>query len=265
MDAQAASQKEQTFTAADRTRIRAALLAYAKEHRIGVPTLRERIAKATGRTRNVASGKDPYLVDQKTLQRFLKDSHRTNDAFIVPLALFVEGRPILQATDHLGATLAAFFGPSSGEARKVSDASHLAGSYEVFGPRTLFPDTPGTSEPARWRGRAAPSGTATFAAQGDKLYLSASEYDYFDSAVCDGSTGKRSACEGAVVSFGHVIFALLRNQLSYLPKTYYLRETTDGALAGSVVEGIVRRDQESSYSYAASDDYLFRRIEADAP
>lgn len=89
MDPQAASQREQTFTATDRARIREALLAYAKVHRIGVPTLRVRISQATGRTRNVASGADPYLVDQKTLQRFLKDTHRTNDAFIVPLALFV--------------------------------------------------------------------------------------------------------------------------------------------------------------------------------
>lgn len=118
------------FTTADRDRMRSAILHYMEEHDIGVPTLRERIAKATGRTRNVPSGKDPYTIDLKTFQRFLNDSHRTNDSFLVPLAQWLKDMP--QPVDEIGAFAksAQQFFASAG--RASDDAPLGSGTLQVF-------------------------------------------------------------------------------------------------------------------------------------
>lgn len=258
---------EQAFTSEDRNRIRGALVSYAKAHQIGVPTLRERIAKATGRTRNVPSGNDPYLIDQKTLQRFLKNSHRTNDAFLVPLAEFVSRHSVGERDDLLSSTLAAYFGaPLPVESMQaLADTTELAGTYEIYGPRTLFPDESDLPASARWRGRAAASGNVVFSANQGRFALNIRESEYLDGSALNDDQRCRNVCEGALIQFGAVIFAVLRNQLSRLPKSYWLRLSADGALAGTVIEGSVRRDVESDYVYTASDDYLFRKIEEEEP
>lgn len=99
-----APERKTAFDAAERARIRAALLRYMEEHRIGVPTLQVRIAKASGRS--------PDLIPLKTLQRFLADSHRTNDAFLIPVYEFTKEMPTTAPTDQFAAVataLAAFF------------------------------------------------------------------------------------------------------------------------------------------------------------
>lgn len=251
------------FDEDEREHIRRALNQYRLDHQIGVPTLRQHISIATGRTRSDPRGNDPFLIDQKTLQRFLKGSHRTNDSFLIPLAQFVSSLPAPPAANRLGTALSAFFGPSStGSASDLSDPAHLAGAYDIFGPRTLFPETSDPQSGAHWRGRAQPSGRAVFSAESGKpLYLNISEREYIESAETADEDGKRNTFSGVLIQFGAVIFAILREQFSRLPKTYYLRQSSDGTLSGTVIEAAVRRDVESYYTYSSSDDYLFRKTE----
>ena len=69
------------YDLAQRERIRQTLLAYMKEHKIGVPRLAARIKEAVHRNPEIPV---------KTLQRFMKGEVRTIDMHVGFLAQFVE-------------------------------------------------------------------------------------------------------------------------------------------------------------------------------
>ena len=96
-----------TFSRDDRALLRAALIAYMEEHRIGVPTLQVRIAKAVGR--------EPHLLPLKTLQRFLADTSRTNDALLSLCSQFAEALKPKPGTEVLAEAAGTFF-ETSGDA-----------------------------------------------------------------------------------------------------------------------------------------------------
>lgn len=107
-EAQTAARKEQTrFEQADRERIRRALLRYMEENRIGVPTLQKLIAGAN----DLALDNLPL----KTLQRFLGDTHRSNDIMVRFCHRFAESLPDDDPLASFGEAVAAFVGgPADG-------------------------------------------------------------------------------------------------------------------------------------------------------
>lgn len=103
VEAQTAAQKEQTrFDQADRERIRRALLRYMEENRIGVPTLQKLIAEAN----DLALDNLPL----KTLQRFLGDTHRSNDIMVRFCHRFAAGLPDDDPVAAFGEAVAVFAG-----------------------------------------------------------------------------------------------------------------------------------------------------------
>jgi hypothetical protein len=88
------------YDLAQRERIREALLAYVKEHKIGVPRLAQRITETVHRN---------PVVPVKTLQRFMKGEVRTTDLQVGFLAQFVEKISKADPTPRLGLALNAFY------------------------------------------------------------------------------------------------------------------------------------------------------------
>ena len=88
------------YDLAQRERIRETLLAYVKEHKIGVPRLAARIKETVHRNPEIPV---------KTLQRFMKGEVRTTDMHVGFLAQFAEKVSRVDATPRLGAALDAFY------------------------------------------------------------------------------------------------------------------------------------------------------------
>ena len=88
------------YDLAQRERIRQTLLAYMKEHKIGVPRLAARIKETVHRNPEIPV---------KTLQRFMKGEVRTIDMHVGFLAQFVEKVSKEDPTLRLGFALSAFY------------------------------------------------------------------------------------------------------------------------------------------------------------
>jgi hypothetical protein len=88
------------YDLAQREQIREALIAYAKEHKIGVPRLASRIKENVHRN---------PTIPVKTLQRFMKGEVRTVDQYVGFLAQFAEKVSKADATPRLGFALSAFY------------------------------------------------------------------------------------------------------------------------------------------------------------
>lgn len=224
----------QTFDDAARQRMRAILLRYKKDHKIGVPTLRQRISLTTGRTRNDPSGKDPYLIDQKTLQRFLDGTHRTNDGFLVPLAQFIETLPAASdPIDELSVTLEKFFNVAA----LASSAPDLRGTvqqHQILSPAFSPPlsDQAAPERPAMMH-----SCEMLVEAQDGRIGLrvretpAPAESDTKGEAPSDNwrtRTGHRF--EGVVVPFDRFLFALMRDRLTNFPKVHWIEQSPNGDL-----------------------------------
>jgi hypothetical protein len=88
------------YDLAQREQLRQTLLAYMKEHKIGVPRLAQRVKETVHRNPEIPV---------KTLQRFLKGEVRTIDMHVGFLAQFVEKASNVDPTPRLGSALAAFY------------------------------------------------------------------------------------------------------------------------------------------------------------
>ena len=88
------------YDLAQRERIRETLLAYMKEHKIGVPRLAARIKETVHRNPEIPV---------KTLQRFMKGEVRTIDMHVGFLAQFAEKVSKVDPTPRLGFALSAFY------------------------------------------------------------------------------------------------------------------------------------------------------------
>jgi len=88
------------YDLAQRERLRQTLLAYMKEHKIGVPRLAARIKETVHRNPEIPV---------KTLQRFMKGEVRTIDMHVGFVAQFVEKVSEDDATPRLGFALIAFY------------------------------------------------------------------------------------------------------------------------------------------------------------
>lgn len=228
-DAQVESKpKRQTkFDAAERERIRRALLAYARENRIGAPNLQLHIAEKTGRT-----------VDQlgalKTLQRFLLGEGRVNDGFVAACALFAERAGAMTPHDELARDLGAFFARDIAEQPADEVPSRFAGNYAVWAGDTSFANLK-----VQIKGEDVnpdvPYGRCRISGSGRGLKVHEAE-TIPGSGGADGAF-RPAANEGMMLYFDPLIFVLLKNRLTRLPRIYWLRELPDGRLAGHAIHG----------------------------
>jgi hypothetical protein len=215
------------FDAAERERIRHALLAYARDNRIGAPNLHLHIAEKTGRT-----------VDQlgalKTLQRFLIGEGRVNDGFVAACAAFVERAGAVTPHDELARDLGSFFSRDIAEQPADEVPSRLAGDYEVWAGRTTFINfevqtASGGLSPNVPYGRCRLSGNG----RGLKVH----EREAAPGSDAAEGAFRPAANEGVMLYFNPLIFVLMKNKLTRLPRIYWLREFQGGELAGHAMHG----------------------------
>lgn len=225
---QAAATKNR-FDQADRDRIRRALLRYRLEHAIGVPTLQKEIAAANDLSLD--------RVPLKTLQRFLTNSHRSNEAMVRFCDRFVAGFAVADPVAALGEQLASFLGAwrSGHDCRPIPP--ELAGS---FAGRAKRAPEPGHTM------RVLPKGGA------DSVPFSKVEIELLpgrpfalmretvvnwdrqalDLSEADDKPMPRRAYEGIVIYPNGALFALMRNVVTGAPRTYWLAHHSGNRLAG---------------------------------
>lgn len=215
--------RQTKFDVAERERIRHALLAYARDNRIGAPNLQLHIAEKLGRT-----------VDEvgalKTLQRFLTGEGRVNDGFITVCAAFVERTGAMTSHDELAHDLGAFFMRDIADQPADEVPSRLAGDYEIWASEIWHAHFVVKSEhmkPGKSYNLCRISGSGRGLKVHELATASESAYGSF----------RPAANEGVMLYFDPLIFILLKNRLTRLPRVYWLREGQHGYLRGEAVHG----------------------------
>jgi hypothetical protein len=112
------------FDLAEREQLRQTLLAYMKEHKIGVPRLAQRVKDTVHRNPEIPI---------KTLQRFMKGEVRTLDMHVGFLAQFTEKVSKVDATPRLGFALSAFY--------SSTDKSDWSGSFAAVESEPSTPES----------------------------------------------------------------------------------------------------------------------------
>lgn len=242
------------FDLADRERIRAALRNYMQQNRIGAPALQFRIAEATDRP--------PDLLPLKTLQRFLADCGRTNDAFLQPCFQFVQTLPPAGKTEDLARELAGFFGleaalKSGGKDGVAKSAPvRLEGQYRVYAQQREKKLIVLESDDGHFTLE-----YSTCAVTGD----GGSRFTFREEVVNPAmvtpvpQNGTRHTWEGALLFFDPLIFVVAKNLLTGLPRVYWLREFGEGLLMGRLTEAAFLHEEDVPRPYS-SHDFAFRRI-----
>jgi len=218
------------FGQADRDRIRRALLRYMQERAIGVPTLQNEIAKANGLS--------PDRVPLKTLQRFLGNTHRSNDAMVRFCDHFIGSAADTDSVTAFGEQVAAFLGVwrSGHDCRPVPP--ELAGS---FAGRTKRAMDPGVTMRVLLKDRPAdsvPFSEVEIELLPGRAFASIQESvvnwnrQAFDPSHGVGETMPRRAYEGIVIYPNGSLFALMRNVLTGTPRVYWLTHYAGNRLAG---------------------------------
>lgn len=196
-----------TVSEDERARIRAALRAYMRAHRIGVPTLCALIIDRDPRHRELPLS---------TLQRFLAGKHRTGDAHVTQCAQFLktEGFTPPEGRDPLadfGGALAAFWSGAETDAALVGSYVHVEAKD----------------------------------AEKTKYVLDVSEVPNGRYMKVQEQRGGilpelRYTFEGVLVRSGVLILIAMRETLSGLPRTYWLeRLASPPEYKGSYLQGQV--------------------------
>lgn len=114
------------YSQEERERLRLRILDYMDSHQIGVPTLQQRIAAATGRSADE--------IPLSTLQRFLVGRRRTNDVFVKLCQTFVLTLAAAQGYAAFGEALGAFYRAADGKGDSdAATCAKLAGQFQLFG------------------------------------------------------------------------------------------------------------------------------------
>lgn len=254
-DAQAPTRKraprKTQFNLADRERLRAALRNYMQENRIGVPALQLRIADATDRS--------PELLPLKTLQRFLADCGRTNDAFLQPCFQFVQTLPPAGRTEDLARELAGFFGLTAADRAGTPREApvRLGGRYKVTAARRERKvrvieddDDDFTLD------------FSTCTIEGDEGARFTFREEVSNPALAEAipESRTRHSFEGALLFFDPLIFIVSKNLLTRLPRAYWLREFEAGKLIGYGMEAALLYEAHVARPYSRPLDFSFERI-----
>jgi hypothetical protein len=206
-----------TVSEAQRARIRAALLAYMRAHRIGVPTLCALVIDRDPRQREMPLS---------TLQRFLRGKHRTGDAYVSQCAQFLEreGFEPPEERDPLAVFGSALAGFWSGADAAPAALAPLAGRYVRV-----------SDQDAADEGYVLQLGAAA-----DGRYLTAQEQR---SGIVPEL---RYNFEGVLVRCGVLIIIALRETLTGRPRTCWLERLSSPPqysgtyLQGQATEGLFR-------------------------
>lgn len=249
MEAARATPKQTYFDAAERDRIRRALLCYMEENRIGVPTLQRLVAEAN----DIILDRVPL----KTLQRFLADTHRVNDMMVRFCRDFLRDLPDDDPLDLYGAQLAAFHAPPDGGAPLAPD--RYAGSFEGIGQvrpqggMLVFSKGADITKVS----------DLTLAARSATAFLRAAETVSNWRYDAEPQGNARRAYVGVAVTTATGLLVSLRNSLTGAPRTYWLTATPDG-LAGQGAEphGPLDPDPPSPFNRVVHRSLLFQSAEA---
>lgn len=204
---------EEVFDTAARSAIRKGIRRYMSEHNVGVPTLKKRIEDADERKR---------VLDQRSLQRFLSDEHRTSDHYVAMCAGFLKKQNMPLEPEDFGDAFASFLGAKdSGPGEAVTPTVEgMAGVYKIFESR---PDAE-TPLPVREK-NAHPSSYVTLRALPGQPFLIAEE-DF--NASPHPKDRRRIAYDGIALLRGSVLYTFLRNGLTRRPKTYCVQFRSEG-------------------------------------
>lgn len=212
------------FSQEDRANLRAVLIDYMKEHDIGVPTLQLRIAKATDR--------EPHLLPLKTLQRFLADTTRTNDMMLSLCFQFAETVTPRTETDALSHAAEAFF-----DVPKVEESqSALIGRWSGSTPGNkmgVIVLQGGIDEDSAITSQM----TIERIPRDNGLKIKETVTNPSAKPKTEYDPGFRHSYEGIALQFSPLLCIILKNMLTRLPRTYWLR-AVDDELAGHGTEAI---------------------------
>lgn len=217
-----------------RQRIRRALLRYLETQAIGVPKLQSVIAATTRRSVD--------LIPLKTLQRFLKGEMRTNDVMVGICADFVASLPMPRITEDFGDMMMRFLAADNpGVLEEASVAPGLPPNMRVVAERVA--PTVNDSDP-----KGIPR------VHHSRLMLDPVPHGRF-SVVREelADDGGHARAEGVLFERSGNVFALLRDNLTGLPKVYTCGRTTEGALLQGAVE---RRVSAPAYGVGAFEGFL---------
>lgn len=224
--ATAASAQRRRFDRDERARIRDTLIAYMERSAIGVPTLQKEIAIAN----DVVLDRIPL----STLQRFLADSHRTNDSFIGFCEALARTLPVADPLGDLTRSLAGMFEGASGASEAALPAGTLTGYYAHKSRRQVKGIAVMEKGPATF----SPYCRLTVAqsATGPVVRLHEQIIDWKKESGKDKAEPVARPCEGVGLVCGERFFALLKNQLTGAPRTYWMEPRQGWAIAGDIIE-----------------------------
>lgn len=228
MEAARTGETKNRFDLADRDRIRRALLRYMQERAIGVPTLQKEIATANNLTLD--------RVPLKTLQRFLGNTHRSNDALIRFCAQFISALPEDDPLTAFGEQMAAFLGVwrDGHDCRPVPPEA--AGTFIGRAGRAIEPGGGmrvhrGDAEDwVPFSVLAIELSSAPFAAVRETI----SNWNRLPpmSAEDVPETTPRRTYEGIALHPNGSLFVVMRNILTGAPRVYWLDRMPNGQLRG---------------------------------
>jgi hypothetical protein len=242
--------RKTAFDQTARDALRAAIPRYARENGIGAPALQVRIAQITKRS--------PDQLPLKTLQRFLGNIGRTNDGFLIPCFEFAEAVGETGPHDELARDLGEFFSRGEIEERPADEVpERLAGQYEVWAGAGTFINfkvrtaAEGELNPDERYGRCRLSGSG----RGLKVHEEEA------GPGSDGTAGefRQAANEGMMLFFEPLVFILLKNRLTRLPRVYWLREHPDGKLLGHAMQGDPAQSGGEVIPYSRLRNFELRR------
>lgn len=198
------------YDRAERERLRRRLLDYMDSQQIGVPSLQQRLASATGRS--------AQEIPLSTLQRFLAGRHRTNDVFVKICQTFVLGLSAPEGYAAFGEALSGFY--RAGEGESVSGAAtcaRLAGEFRVF-------RRGNDGEPA-----SGSFAVIAFAAVANAPFCEASESvtDGPDSPHANSLRTRRRDFDGVALARSGGLLVLLRDVVTRADKAYRFDDVSE--------------------------------------
>ena len=205
------------YDLAQRERLRQTLLAYMKEHKIGVPRLAQRVKDAVDRNPEIPV---------KTLQRFMKGEVRTIDMHVGFLAQFVEKVSKTDATPRLGSALNAFY--LSGD--KVDWSGVFEAEATITYDEPLAGTLKGTNDPTRTR-----------------IEIRRDQGAWRATETCLHSRAK-SIFDGAMTSSGGTIVIVSKHRLTGFPRLITASKQSIDVFEGSVNEAYLSQEFRANVS-----------------
>lgn len=243
----AETQSQTGFDPQDREQILRALRRYMKEHGIGTPTLLYRIIQADPRRREVTLS---------TLQRFLAEKHHTQDQYVALCHAFVKDLPYYgegQDIGQLGAVLSGFFSPPAEGTIALpllrdELRDELKGRYQLL---------MGTEEAKKH-----PTLDIEVTAAANRPFMRVVE-----TKQLPGDNAPRHRFEGVLVASERLIFGVLRNVLTHLPKIYWLERLEmaenlpDRYLLSQISETLFRQDAPDG-GCVVNTNFIIEKVDA---